>query len=215
MSILVRPYTTEDFDDLLQVQREAFPPPFPEHLWWNKDQIAAHVDTYPAGAMIALYKGQIAGSATSLLVQYTGQPHTWEEVADHGYIRGSHEQTGDSLYGIDLCVSPAFRGKGIAKALYAARKELVRKASLKRFIAACRIPGYHSVAAQMSAEHYVQRVLAGSLHDQVLTFMLKQDMVPLQVLDHYLDDEESCHKAVLLQWSNPHLQEQGDRSADE
>ncbi len=206
MSIIVRPYTLEDLDGLLQVQREAFPPPFPAELLWSKDQIAAHIETFPQGAMVAIYDNEIAGSATSLLITYTGEPHTWEEVADHGYIRGSHEPDGDSLYGIDLCVRPSFRGKGIAHALYEARKQLVMQAGLLRFIASCRIPGYHTVADQMSAEHYVQLVQEGKLKDLVLTFMLKQGMLPVQVLDHYLDDAESCHKAVLLHWNNPHKQ---------
>ena len=57
MSIRVRLYSLDDFDQLLTVQREAFPPPFPEELLWNREQIAAHVATYPEGAMLAEYDG--------------------------------------------------------------------------------------------------------------------------------------------------------------
>lgn len=201
----VRPYTPADFDPLLRVQQEAFPPPFPEELLWRQEQIEAHTNTYPEGAMVALCGGEIAGSATSLIISYTGSPHTWEEVSDNGYIRRSHEPDGDSLYGIDLCVRPSFRGKGIAHALYEARKQLVIRSGLKRFIAGCRIPGYCDVSAQMSAADYVRLVTAGERYDQVLSFMLKQGMRPLQVLDGYLEDEQSCDKAVLVEWLNPNL----------
>lgn len=203
MSVLIRSYTPDDFEALLDVQRESFPPPFPEELWWKREQIEAHAATFPEGAMAAVWGGEIVGSATSLIVTYTGRPHTWEEVSDSGYIRGSHEPDGDSLYGIDLCVKPAYRSRGIAAALYNARKELVVRLKLKRFIAGCRIPGYGALADRMSADEYVRRVAAGELKDQVLSFMLRQGLTPLQVLDDYLEDEESLNKAVLVEWRNP------------
>jgi len=205
MSISVRTYTINDYEDLLTVQREAFPPPFPEELWWKPEQIAAHAATYPDGAMVAICDGEVAGSSTSLLVQFTGEPHTWEEISDNGYIRGSHNPEGDSLYGIDLCVRPSFRSRGIAAALYEARKALVVRSGLKRFMAGCRIPGYHEVADKMSAEDYVRQVAAGERKDLVLSFMIRQGLTPVQVLDGYLEDEESLNKAVLVEWRNPQL----------
>lgn len=205
MSVFIRNYTLDDFDQLLDVQREAFPPPFPEELWWKQDQIESHVLTYPEGAMAAVVDGKIVGSSTSLLVTFTGKPHTWEEVSDNGYIRASHEPDGDSLYGIDLCVRPSYRSQGIAGALYDARKALVVKSGLKRFLAGCRIPGYHLYADRMKADEYVERVVRGELKDLVLSFMLRQGLAPVQVLDNYLEDEESLHKAVLVEWKNPNF----------
>ncbi|SFJ46926.1 GNAT family N-acetyltransferase [Thermoflavimicrobium dichotomicum] len=207
MSVRVRTYTLADYPGLLQVQREAFPPPFPEELLWSKEQIRSHIETFPEGAMVAEIDGEIVGSATSLIIQYTGEPHTWAEVADHGFIRNSHQPDGDSLYGIDLCVRPSFRGRGVARALYEARKALVRRLGLKRFLAGCRIPGYHQVHEQYSAEEYVEKVKNGELNDLVLTFMIKQGMRPLQVLPEYLEDEESLNFAVLVEWQNPDLKE--------
>ncbi|GIQ70112.1 putative N-acetyltransferase YkwB [Xylanibacillus composti] len=201
--ILIRPYTLEDYDKLLDVQREAFPPPFPEELWWSREQIAAHVETFPEGAMLAEADGIVVGSATSLIVQHRHEPHTWAEVADNGYIRNSHQPNGDSLYGIDVCVRPSWRGQGVAQKLYEARKELVVKLGLKRYLAGCRIPGYHQFAQQMDANEYVEAVAAGKLRDTVLSFMLKQGLHPVAVLDNYLDDEESMNKAVLVEWTNP------------
>jgi GNAT superfamily N-acetyltransferase len=203
MAIQIRPYTLHDFDQLLDLQREAFPPPFPEELLWRRDQIASHVQTFSAGALAALLDDNIVGSATCLIIQYDGLPHTWEEVADQGYIRASHDPNGDSLYGIDLCVRPSYRGHGIAQALYDARKEIVKNLQLKRFIAGARIPGYHNFANHLSAEEYVAKVTKGELKDLVLSFMLKQGLQPLQVLSEYLDDEESLNHGVVVEWRNP------------
>lgn len=204
MNVTIRPYTMDDYEQLLDVQREAFPPPFPEELWWSKEQIASHVSTYPEGAMAAVCDGAIVGSSTSLIIRHTGEPHTWEEVSDGGFIRASHDPDGDSLYGIDLCVRPSYRSRGIAGALYEARKELVVRAGLKRFIAGCRIPGYGQAADMMSAEEYVSRVSSGEMRDQVLSFMIRQGLRPIQILEHYVEDEESRHKAVLVEWLNPY-----------
>lgn len=200
--IQIRRYTLEDYDQLLDVQKEAFPPPFPEELWWSLDQISSHVQTFPEGAILAEIDGVIVGSATSLLIQYDGQPHTWDEVADNGFIQSRHQPNGDSLYGIDVCVRPSYRGKGIAKALYQARKELVQALGLTRFLAGCRIPNYHQYADTLDAEAYVKAVQKGEITDLVLTFMLKQGLNPLQVLPNYVEDAESLDYAVLVEWLN-------------
>ncbi|KMK78196.1 acetyltransferase [Alkalihalobacillus pseudalcaliphilus] len=199
-NVKIRPYTLADFEGLLAVQKEAFPPPFPEELWWSKSQISSHIETFPEGSLLAEINGVIVGSATSLIVQYDGSPHTWEEVADNGYIKKSHNPNGDSLYGIDVCVKPSYRGQGVAAALYEARKELVQQLNLKRFIAGCRIPNYHHHAQELDVNTYVQKVVKGDIHDLVLTFMLKQGLTPLQTLADYLDDDESCHYGVLVEW---------------
>ncbi|WP_017725917.1 GNAT family N-acetyltransferase, partial [Halalkalibacterium ligniniphilum] len=193
----------DDFEGLLAVQKEAFPPPFPEELWWSREQIAAHVETFPEGAMLAEIDGVVVGSATSLIIQYDGKPHTWEEIADGGYIKKSHQPDGDSLYGIDVCVRPSYRGQGIARALYEARKDLVKRLGLTRFLAGCRIPDYHHFAHKMTAEDYVKAVNKGEKTDLVLTFMIKQGLTPLQVLENYVDDDESLNHAVLVEWKNP------------
>ncbi len=203
MALIIRQYTMDDFEGLLAVQREAFPPPFPPELWWSRDQIAAHVETFPQGAMVAEWDGLIVGSATALLVKYDGKPHTWAEVSDNGYIKNTHNPKGDSLYGIDVCVRPSFRGKGVAQALYQARKDLVVEMGLKRFLAGSRIPGFHQYAEQMSCAEYVRQVAEGRIYDRVLSFMIRQGLRPLQILDDYLADEESLNKAVLVEWPNP------------
>lgn len=204
--IFVRPYSLQDYPELLTIQKEAFPPPFPEELWWSRAHIQAHTETFPEGAMIAFDGEKAAGSATALIVSFSEEHHTWEQIADDGYIRGSHNPEGDTLYGIDVCVRPSFRGRGVAAALYEARKQLVRDKQLKRYVAGCRIPGFQQHAAEMSVDAYIREVEAGRLHDSVLSFMLKQGLHVLQILPDYIEDEESLDYGVLVAWQNPELQ---------
>lgn len=201
----VRPYNLSDRDELIALQKAAFPAPYPEDQLWNVDQIRSHIEVFQSGAMAAFVDGQLVGSCTSLLIHYDGKPHNWYEISDNGYIRASHQADGDSLYGIDLCVHPAFRGRGVAKALYNARKELVMKLGLKRFIAACRIPNFKQYSDRLTCEEYVGQVFQGELYDPVLTFIFGQQLQPLQILDNYLEDEESLNKGVLVEWRNPDL----------
>ncbi|CAM3770883.1 GNAT family N-acetyltransferase [Alkalicoccus chagannorensis] len=199
--LTVRPYTIADFDALLQIQKEAFPPPFPEELWWSREHIEAHVSTFPEGGMMVFADGEPAGSATSLVTTLQNGHHTWEEVADDGYIRGTHDPDGDTLYGIDLCVRPSFRGAGAAGALYQARFDLVRRLGLRRYVAGARIPDFQG--QELGIDAYLEAVAAGEKKDQVLSFMLKQGLHIVEAIPDYLDDEESGNYGVLVEWRNP------------
>ncbi|UCZ53088.1 GNAT family N-acetyltransferase [Bacillus shivajii] len=131
--------------------------------------------------------------------------HTWEEVADNGFIKKSHQPDGDTLYGIDVCVRPKFRGEGVAKALYEARKEYVVHHGLKRFVAGCRIPNFHEHAQSMPVDDYVEKVVAGEIEDLVLSFIIKQGLRVKQIIPNYLEDEESHDYGVIVEWKNPNL----------
>ena len=91
---VIRNYCKDDFDDLISVQKRAFPPPFPSELWWNKDQLAHHLSHFPLGAMCVEVDGKLVGSMTSLIVDFDPlEPHhTWEDITDDGYIR-THKET--------------------------------------------------------------------------------------------------------------------------
>ncbi|PRO64259.1 GNAT family N-acetyltransferase [Alkalicoccus urumqiensis] len=198
--VTVRSYTLDDYEGLLLIQQEAFPPPFPEDLWWSREEIAAHVETFPEGAMIAFVDGEPAASATALRTNLDGW-HTWAEISDNGMIRGTHQPDGDTLYGIDVCVRPAYRGRGAADALYTARKELVQKLGLRRYAAVCRIPGF--AESGMDVESYVEAVASGKKKDPVLSFMIRQGLTVTDIVPDYLDDEESGHYGVQVEWYPP------------
>jgi hypothetical protein len=65
------------------------------------------------------------------------------------------------------------------------------------------MPGYHRYADQMTPEQYVQAVVEGTIRDPVITFLLRCGRSPIGVVEQYLEDEESCNNAVLMEWKNP------------
>lgn len=201
---LIRNYGEKDFAGLIEIQRECFPPPFPSELWWNKEQLYNHISLFPEGALCVEVDGVLAGSMTCLLVDFDERypDHTWEEMTDGGYIR-NHNPNGNTLYVVDISVRPAYRQLGLGKWLMQSMYELVVHKGLARLLGGGRMPGYHKKAKELTAEQYLAMVLRGELQDPVITFLLRCGRTPLKVVSGYLEDEESCNYAVLMEWKNP------------
>lgn len=208
LPIVVRQYTDQDFAQLIDVQRECFPPPFPEELWWKEEQLASHLQHFPEGAICVqrASNGHILASVTALRTREAASAHAWAEATDNGYIR-NHDPLGDTLYIVDISVRPAYRGWGLGKLLMQAMYETVIFLGIRRLLGGGRMSGYHRYADQMSADAYLQQVVAGQLYDPVITFLLRCGRMPVRVVAHYLEDEESCNYGALMKWDNPFLDE--------
>lgn len=203
---VIRNYREADFEALIDIQRECFPPPFPSELWWTKEQLASHVSRFPEGAICVEAGGKLVGSMTSLIIKYDPAEahHTWAETTGDGWIT-THDPHGDTLYIVDVCVRPSFRQYGFGRAMTFALYHLVIQKKLKRLLGGGRMSGYGRVAHQMSAEEYAQEVVAGRMKDPVITFMLRCGRTPVRVAANYLEDEESRNYALLMEWRNPFL----------
>jgi ribosomal protein S18 acetylase RimI-like enzyme len=202
--VIIRPYTLGDIEGMIAIQRASFPPPFPPELWWQKEQLLEHITRFPEGALCAEVNGKLVGSMTALLTDdaEAQAKHSWDTATDHGYIR-NHDPTGNTLYVVDLCVIPDYRKAGIGKWLMQTMYELVVHLRLKRLLGGGRIPGYHRYQHEASASQYVDRVVTGEWSDPVLSFLLRCGRMPVGVAANYLDDEQSCNYAALMEWRNP------------
>ncbi|WP_445487153.1 GNAT family N-acetyltransferase [Niallia sp. 03133] len=201
---VVRNYNQHDFDELISLQAECFPPPFPSELWWNKEQLKNHISLFPKGALCVEINGELAGSLTSLCIAYDPQhpEHTWEEVTDNGYIT-THNPNGNALYIVDISVRPKYRTFGIGKIMMQSMYQIVVEQKLDRLLGGGRIPGYRKHANKLTPEHYLEKVLLGELNDPVISFLLKCGRTPVCLLKNYLEDKESLNHAVLMEWKNP------------
>ncbi|MDQ8733730.1 GNAT family N-acetyltransferase [Paenibacillus sp. LHD-38] len=201
---VIRNYGQADFEALIDVQRASFPPPFPEELLWNVDQLSEHVNRFPEGALCAEVDGILIGSMTGLLVNMNeyGHTHDWETVTDGGYIR-NHNPAGDTLYIVDICVIPEFRKSGIGKWLMQSMYETVVQLGLLRLLGGGRMPGYGPRAHEMTPESYLEKVLSGDLKDPVITFLLRCGRMPIGIAHGYLEDEQSNNCAAIMEWRNP------------
>lgn len=203
-NVVIRNYETDDFTRLIEIQKESFPPPFPEDLWWNEEQLYNHVTIFPEGALCVEVDDEMAGSMTSLIVDFdpNDPQHTWEEATDNGYIRNHNEQ-GNTLYVVDICVKPKFRNLALGRLLMQSMYELVVYKNLDRLLGGGRMPGYHRYHHQLTAEQYLEKVIKNELTDPVISFLLRCGRMPLAIVENYLEDEESLNYGVLMEWRNP------------
>ena len=90
-------------------------------------QIAGQIANFPEGQFVAVLEGAIVGYAACFIVKEwrAFRQHTWEEITGDGHA-ARHDETGDWLYGMEVCVDPAIRRLKIASRLYEARRALVR-----------------------------------------------------------------------------------------
>ncbi|RJE90185.1 GNAT family N-acetyltransferase [Paenibacillus sp. 1011MAR3C5] len=201
---IIRNYSERDYEGLIEAQRLSFPPPFPEELLWNKEQLGEHVGRFREGALCAEVDGNIVGSMTGLIVDIGeyGHDHSWEAVTDNGYIR-NHRPDGNTLYVVDICVIPAYRKTGIGKWLMQSMYETVVQMRLERLLGGGRMPGYQAKSQEATPQQYVEKVLAGEWTDPVISFLLRCGRVPVGIAKNYLEDEESLNHAVIMEWRNP------------
>ncbi|MCM3764837.1 GNAT family N-acetyltransferase [Neobacillus niacini] len=204
LPICIRNYTKEDFDQLIEIQAECFPPPFPSELWWNKEQLTNHVTYFPDGALCVEINGELAGSLTGLVVDFdpSHPNHNWEEITDHGYIR-NHNPDGNTLYIVDISVKPKYRKLGLGKLMMQAMYHVVIEKGYDRLLGGGRMPGYHKFAEKMTANEYLSAIINGQLKDPVISFLLRCGRVPMGIAENYLEDEESRNYAALMEWKNP------------
>ncbi|HVL37923.1 MAG TPA: GNAT family N-acetyltransferase [Fimbriimonadaceae bacterium] len=205
MSFEVRAMCPGDIAGAVALQRACFPPPFPAELLWKPEHLQRHLEIFPEGQLVAVLEAGVIGSASSLiLAEEHYQMHLdWEQTVG-GHFLGAHDPSGSTLYGVDISVHPAHRGKGVAKALYLQRYALVLRLGLRRYATACRLPGYRlwltARAEPASVEAYVEEVAAGRAQDPTLTPLLKMGLRPVGVIRDHMEDEESGHAAAALEW---------------
>ncbi|MCH8539157.1 MAG: bifunctional GNAT family N-acetyltransferase/carbon-nitrogen hydrolase family protein [Opitutales bacterium] len=199
-NIRLRNLKKKDYKELIRMQQECFP----GMEVWSKAQYRSQLERFPEGQFCIEYEGQIAASCSSLIIDF--DPYTerrsWAEICDHGYIR-NHNPEGDSLYGIEIMVSPRFRGMKLARRLYEARKELAREKNLMRIVIGGRLPGYAKYQDEMTVREYVEKVQTKSLYDPVLTAQLANAFTLKRIIKNYLgEDKASAGYATFLEWTN-------------
>lgn len=171
---------------------------------WDRKHIAKLLEIFPEGQIVVIADDQVVGSALSILIDSDKleDDHTYVEVTGN-YSFSTHDPEGDTLYGIDVFISPEFRGLRLGRRLYDARKELCEQLNLRGILFGGRIPNYRKYAETLTPKEYIQKVGRKEIHDPVLSFQLSNDFHVKRVLTGYLPGDVSSQEyATLLEWSN-------------
>lgn len=205
----LRPLTLDDYDGIAALQAEIYQ----DMGHWPRKKFQAQLEVFPEGQFCLEDKGQVVAAAFSLIVDYDrfGDKHTYEGITGDAYLT-THDPNGDVLYGIEVMVSPRYRGLRLGRRMYDARKELCRNLNLKSIIAGGRIPNYRKYADKMTPHEYIEQVKSKDIFDPILTFQLSNDFEVKQILKAYMpEDKESKGYATLLQWHNIYYDAEADR----
>ncbi|MDI6747078.1 MAG: GNAT family N-acetyltransferase [Rhodocyclaceae bacterium] len=198
--LTIRNLTHDDIAAATDLQRRVYNaiPPF------STAQFESLLSHFPEGQFVAELDGRVVGIAISLVILWDDYSlhHTWASVTNDGHF-DTHDMSGRTLYGAEVCVDPECRSQGIGHQLYEARRQLCQAMNLKRIIAGGRLPGYQEHANHMAPEEYARRVIWGDFYDPVLRFQLNQGFDYCGILHGYLPtDPESIGNAALIVWLN-------------
>jgi 4-aminobutyrate aminotransferase / (S)-3-amino-2-methylpropionate transaminase / 5-aminovalerate transaminase len=196
--VVVMQTRPEHAEQLEQLQRACFPT-LDDAQRFKAAHYRGHIELFPDGQFVALDGAKVVGATTTLRLPFDFHhvAHTFADIIQGGWLT-SHDPNGNWLYGADVGVDPAYRGRGIAAALYAARQEAVWRLGLKGQVTAGMISGYGAVKDQMSAEEYLDAVVARRIKDPTLSMQLGIGFEPRALLANYLNDPVSDHYSVLI-----------------
>lgn len=189
--------------ELEQIELTCFPMADPDDLL-SKEDIEAYADVFPEGYFVAMVGDKPVGMGAGIYLDFDfDRPqHTIREITGEHQC-GNHDPEGEWYYGTDITVLPEYRGRGIGRMLYQRRKDLVRRDGKRGIIAGGSLPGYFHHKAAMPVDEYVDKVVAGQLHDPTLSFQLSNGFQVRGLLENYLADEADDGWAALIVWENP------------
>lgn len=158
-----------------------------------------HIELFPEGQFVALDGERVVGMTSTIRMRFDfgHVEHTFADVIQGGWLT-SHEPDGDWLYGADIGTHPAYRRRGIARGLYAARHVTVRALGLKGQVTVGMLRGYGALKGEMSARDYYDSLLRGERSDPTISAQMSVGFEPRGLLPNYLNDPVCDNYGVLL-----------------
>lgn len=196
--------TAERAEDIAAIERMSLSN-VSDHDLLTPEGVILATKVFPEGAFMVLDGDKVVGMAMGIFVDYDiSEPqHSLNEISgEEGF--GNHDPDGDWYYGIDIAVHPDYRGRGIARRLYDLRKQVVIDHNRRGFIAGGVIPGYADHKHEMTAQEYVDAVVAGELFDPTLSVQLRNGFEAIGVVADYVEDPTTDSWASFIVWHNPH-----------
>jgi GNAT superfamily N-acetyltransferase len=185
---------------LEQLQRTVFATLAPEERF-----IAAHyrkhLELFPEGQLCVIEEatGRVVGMTSTIRMDFdfAHPAHTFADVIQGGWLT-SHDPEGPWLYGADVGTHPEFRRRGIARALYAARHELVHRLGLRGQLTVGMPSGYGSVKEEITAEDYYAELVAGVREDPTITVQRRLGFELRGLVPGYIQDPICDRYGIVL-----------------
>jgi ribosomal protein S18 acetylase RimI-like enzyme len=158
-----------------------------------------HVEIFPEGQFVALDGDKVVGMTSTIRLHFdfSHVEHRFADIIQGGWLT-SHEPDGDWLYGADIGTHPAYRRRGIARGLYAARHGTVRAFGLEGQVTVGMLRGYGALKHEMRAQEYYDSLLRGERKDPTISAQMSVGFEPRGLLAGYLKDPVCDNYGVLL-----------------
>lgn len=188
---------------LAQLQRDCFPT-LGENELMREEHFLSHYRIFPQGDFVLLDGERVIGLGSGFFTDFDFErpQHTFQEIIAGGYYT-NHDPNGAWYYGGDISVHPDYRGRGLGRRLYEARKALVKRENRRGIVGGGVLPGYAEHRGRLSVPEYVEKVVSGELRDPTLSFQLKNGFTVRGLLPDYLEDSAADNWATLIVWENP------------
>ena len=193
-------------DGVAELVRLCFPD-MPQREQYSVAELEEIVDIYPEGTVVALDGKRPIGMGTGIFtdLDFANLPPLEDELLydEHDQLR--HNWQGDYYYGSDIAVHPNYRGRGIARKMYEWRKKQVTDHHKKGFAAAAVLPGFANYLDSLTAESYVESVVAGELFDPTLSVQLRNGFHVVRLVHNFFEYPRSKNWSALIRWDNPNF----------
>jgi GNAT superfamily N-acetyltransferase len=188
----------EHAPDLEKLQILCFPTLEDEERF-KRDHYLKHIELFPEGQFVALDGSRVVGMTSTIRLDFDFDhaDHTFADIIQGGWLT-SHQPRGRWLYGADIGTHPDYRGRRIARGLYAARQDTARRLGLEGQVTVGMLRGYGALKETMSAAAYYDSVLQGERNDPTISAQLKIGFEPRGLLPGYLNDPVCDNYGVLL-----------------
>lgn len=196
--IVIASTRPEHAPELERLQEVIFPT-LADALRFKAPHYLKHLELFPEGQFVALDGGQVVGATSTIRMRFDFDhvEHRFDDVIQGGWMT-AHEPDGDWLYGADVGTHPDYRRRGIARGLYAARQDTVRRLGLEGQVTVGMLSGYGVVKDRMSAEQYFEELKAGRITDPTISAQRKVGFELVRLLPGYLDDPVCDGNGVLI-----------------
>jgi GNAT superfamily N-acetyltransferase len=185
---------------LEELQRIVFPTLAPEQRF-RAEHYQKHVELFPDGQLCVVEEAtaRVVGMTSTIRLDFDfAHPgHTFADVIEGGWLT-SHEPDGRWLYGADIGTHPDFRKRGIARALYAARHDVVHRLGLAGQVTVGMPSGYGAVKHALTAERYYAELFVGEREDPTISAQRAIGFELRGLLPDYLDDPVCDRYGVVL-----------------
>lgn len=179
---------------------------YPDQDSYTPGMLRGQLNAFPEGQLVVLIDDKPVGYAATFRVseRRAFADHDWIDITGDGHA-ARHNPKGQWLYGMEVCVDPAYRRLKIGNRLYNARQSLCEELQLKGIVFGGRMPGFARAKRKYKTpEAYLEAVEINEINDTVINFQKRMGFEPKRILHQYMpDDRQSGGHATLMVWRNP------------